>query len=655
MLRKVTLLLITIFLCQAKIVFSQNADQSDTTIEMLPMPEVRLPYNNPIEPSQSDLMTRESSLPTLNGYQKKIIQKIANIYKIQVLALESQVSDDPVSTEKYINQALSSIQKMMDDYPGVQSNRRFTELYRTVMTEYQEFYGISKPVNQEIGDIFKIRDEMFSDDNNWFNGDYFVLPDHIQENKSVVPLPINKEVKNHLAYLWIKHPDVMKRWLERAQVYIPMMKKIFKKVGVPQDLVYMSMIESGLVPYAESRARAVGMWQFIRSTGKMYGLKVNWWVDERRDPVKSTEAAAEYLKDLYKLWGNWHLAIADYNVSPYRIKRAIRLTHGKKNYWKIYHYLPRETRGYVPSYIATTIIATHPKQFGFKKNYGESSYQYDVVKIKGSVDLSILAKCAGITTDSLKNLNPELLRWATPPGNDPFALKIPAGDKSTFLANYKNVPSSKKRQMIVHMVKRGETLGHIAHHYGISVRALFAANKNLHRTIYPGQKIAIPLRKGSNSSKYTVPKLRRRSRSRYRKPPHSVRLYYTVKKGDNIGYIAEWYHTYAWKIRAWNHISNLIRVGEKLRIYVPASEKKYYERINHMSFAAKQDLAKNGSKPKVRLANSGNYIKYTVKRNDNLSDIANAFNTSIHAIKRINHLHSSRIYVGQTILIKKND
>lgn len=668
MLRKASLLLFITFLCHTSLLFGQTKTKVDSTIQMLPMPEVRLPYNNPIEPSKSDNIAQETPLPNLSSYQKKIIQNIANIYKIHVLALESQVSNDPLSAEKYINQSLSSIQKMLDDYPGIQSNRRFAELYRTVMTEYQEFYGISQPVNEEKGDIFAIRDQMFSEDNNWFNDDYFVLPDHIKESKSAVPLPINKQVKNHIAYLWIKHPEVMRRWLKRAQVYLPMMKRIFKQEGVPTDLVYMAMIESGLNPYARSRARAEGMWQFIRSTAKMYGLEVNWWVDERRDPVKSTRAAAEYLKDLHKLWGTWHLAIADYNVSPYRIRRAIRLSHGVKNYWKIYYYLPRETRGYVPSYIATTIIATHPKQFGFKTNYNEKPYSYDIVKIKGSVDLSILAKCAGITTDSLKNLNPELLRWATPPGKDPYPLKIPAGDKAQFLANYKKIPKSKIHRVLVHTVRRGETLGHIAHHYGTTVRALFAANKNLSRIIYPGQKIAIPLPPSSNvkisanepslingNTRYTVPSRRSRYRRRTRRPAHSARVYYTVKKGDNIGYIAEWFHTYAWKIRAWNHTNNLIRVGEKLKIYVPASRKRYYERMNRLSFAAKQALVKKGNKSKVRLANSGNYIKYTVKRNDNLSDIANAFNTSIHELKRINHLHSSRIYVGQTILIKKND
>ncbi len=663
MLRKLAVLLITLFLFQSK-ALSQDKPKK-LPIDFLPVPDVRLPYNNPLEPSQQDATARKA-IPILNTYQKRIIQRIADIYRIHVLALEAQVNNDALSAEKYINQALSSIQKLMDDYPGVQSDRRFAELYRTVMTEYQEFYGITKPVSEEEGDIFAIRDEMFSEDNDWFNENYFVLPENLSKTKTQVPLVINKQVKNHLAYLWIKHPEVMERWLQRAQVYVPMMKKIFKEVGVPTELVYLSMIESGLVPYARSRARAEGMWQFIKSTGEMYGLEVNWWIDERRDPEKATRAAARHLKDLYNIWGNWPLALANYNLGGARLKRAIRYAHGVENYWKIYPYLPRETRGYVPSYIATALICLHPKQFGFKTDYGEKPYSYDVVDIKGSVDLSILAKCAGVSTDSLKTLNPELLRWATPPGAQPYPLKIPTGDKQEFLANYSKVPASDRKQIFVHVVKRGETLGYIAHKYGTSVRALYASNKDLSRIIYPGERIMIPLPPGggikisadkpsliSGNTKYIA--ATRRS-SNYARPSGSSLLYYTVKSGDTIGNIAEWYHTYAWKIRVWNHIGNLIRVGQRLRIYVPKSEKRRYEKINHMSFASKQaTLSSHKNSNNVELVSSGKYVKYKVKRNDSLSDIANSFNTSIRKLKEINHLRSSRIYVGQVLLVKKND
>ncbi|HKI44000.1 MAG TPA: LysM peptidoglycan-binding domain-containing protein, partial [Balneolales bacterium] len=450
-----------------------------------------------------------------------------------------------------------------------------------------------------------------------------------------------------------------------SEKYFPMMKKIFKKVGVPPELVHLAMIESGLNPNARSWARAVGMWQFIRSTATVYGLEVNWWVDERRDPEKETLAAARYLKDLHNIWGDWYLALADYNVSPARLRRAARRA-GSKDFWKLSRYLPRETRSYVPSFIATTLIADHPTEFGFKKDYGIQPYSYDIVKIKGSVDLSVLAKCADITVDSLKKLNPELLRWATPPGPNPYPLKIPDGSKESFLAAYSKVPDSDKKEVLVHTVHRGETLGYIAHHYGTSVHALYASNKDLSRTIYPGQKIIIPLPPGSKHqiqadrpslSSKTVYASRSRS-SRSRRPSGTDLLWYTVKTGDNIGYIAEWYDTEAWRIRSWNHTGNLIHVGEKLRIYVPKDKVDYYRDINRMTFAQKQvrerrQHSDNNTAANVKMASSDNYTSYTVKRNDSLYDIANAFNTSISEIKRVNHLRTSRIYPGQTLLISK--
>ena len=662
---KRALLLLVFFSFLGATALAQEKDKK-LPIDYQSLPEIRLPYSNPFEPAEVDQAQGRPTTPILDDYQKEIIQRIADIYRIHVLSLQSEVSDDALNAEKYINEALSSIQKLLDDYPEIQSNRRFTELYRTVMTEYQEFYGVKQPPSDQQGDIFAIRDEMFSEDNDWFDDNYFVLPDNLSKTKSVVPLVENHEVKNHIAYLWIKHPEVMETWLKRSEKYFPMMKKIFKEEGVPTELVHLAMIESGLNPGARSYARAVGMWQFIRATGSVYGLEVNWWVDERRDPEKATRAAARSLKDLHNIWGNWYMALANYNVSPARLRRAVRRSGGSKDFWKISRYLPRETRGYVPSFIATTLIAKHPTEFGFKKDYGIQPYSYDVVKIKGSVDLSILAKCAGITVDSLKKLNPELLRWATPPGPNAYPLKIPDGKKDTFLAAYSKVPDSDKKEVMVHTVHRGETLGYIAHHFGTSVHALYAANKGLSRIIYPGQKIVIPLPPGSKRqiqadrpslSSKTVYASRQRTTRRSR-PSNTTLLWYRVKRGDTIGHIAEWYDTDAWKIRSWNHTGNLIRVGEKLRIYVPNGDADYYKGINRMSFAQKQarerrSHSSNSSTSNVKMASSDDYTSYTVKRNDSLYDIANAFNTSISEIKRVNHLRSSRIYPGQTLLISK--
>lgn len=663
---KRALLLIVFFIFLSFNLYAQEKNEK-LPINYQSLPEIRLPYSNPFEPSEGEEGQVNPNKPILDDYQKEIIQRIADIYRIHILTLQSEVSDDALSAEKYIHESLNDIQKLLDDYPEIQSNRRFTELYRTVMTEYQEFYGVKQPPSDQEGDIFAIRDEMFSEDNDWFDDNYFVLPDNLTKTKSAVPLVENHPVKNQIAYLWIKRPEVMENWLKRSEKYFPMMKKIFKEEGIPTELVHLAMIESGLNPDARSWARAVGMWQFIRSTASLYGLEVNWWVDERRNPEKSTLAAAKLLKDLHNIWGNWYLALANYNVSPVRIRRAIRRADGSKDFWKIARYLPRETRSYVPSFIATTLIANHPTEFGFKKNYGVEPYSYDVVKIKGSVDLSILAKCADITVDSLKRLNPELLRWATPPGPNPYPLKIPDGTKDTFLAAYSKVPDTDKKEVLVHTVRRGETLGYIAHHYGTSVHALYASNKDMSRFIYPGEKIVIPLPPGSKHEiQADRPSLSSKTvyasetdAAQNNRPANSKLLWYRVKPGDNIGYIAEWYDTYAWRIRSWNHTGNLIHVGERLRIYVPNDKVDYYSDINGMSFAQKQALERrqhvnrSNSDSNVKIASSDDYTSYKVKPNDSLYDIANAFNTSISEIKRINHLRSSRIYPGQTLLISK--
>ncbi len=662
---KRVLLLLSVFAFFHVYAFAQEGDK-ELPIHYQSLPDIRLPYANPFESDNIDQAVVRPQQKVLDDYQKKIIERIADIYRIDVLALQSQVASDALNTEKYINEALASVQKLLNDYPEVQSNRRFTEVYRTVMTEYQEFYGVKQPPDQQVGDIFAIRDEMFSEDDEWFNDNYFVLPENLTTKKTSVPLVENHQVKNHIAYLWIKHPEVMEAWLKRSEIYFPMMKKIFKEEGVPTELVHLAMIESGLNPNAQSWAHAVGMWQFIRATGSVYGLEVNWWVDERRDPVKSTRAAARFLKDLYSIWGNWYLALANYNASPVRIRRAIRRAGGVENFWKISPYLPRETRGYIPSFIATTLIAMHPTEFGFKKDYGLKPYSYDIVKVKGSVDLSILAKCAGTTVDSLKALNPALLRWATPPGPNPYPLRIPEGSKQEFLLAYAKIPDSDKRKVMIHTVHRGETLGHIAHHYGTTVHALYAANKGLSHIIYPGQKIVIPLPPGSknpilankpsSSSKTEYGRHHSRSR-RSGQPANTKLLWYTVKSGDTIGNIAEWYDTDAWKIRSWNHTGNLIRVGERLRVYVPEDDADEYKRVNKLSFAQKQahEHRQHSDRNDEKLASTDGYTSYTVKRNDSLYDIANAFNTSISALKRINHLRSSRIYPGQTLLIGSDD
>ena len=596
---------------------------------------------------------------------KEILRRISNAYKMHVLAIDAQVQGDLVQAEDYINKAFASIQSMMDDFPEVQNNRRFTELYRSVMAEHSEFYGIENVKNGTEGEIFEIREELFSEDDDWIAEGY-VLPDNLIINKTEVPLVENQQVNRHLIYYTQRRPDVMERWLERSEYYFPMMIEIFEDEGVPTELVHLSMIESGLVPTARSWAAAVGMWQFIRATGAVYGLEVNWWVDERKDPIKATRAAAQHLRDLYEVWGDWHLAMAGYNISPRGLRRAINAAGGEEDYWVAYPYLPRETRGYVPGFIAATMIATNPEEFGFRRNYGREAYSYEIAEVDGLMPLEKLAEAAGVSVEELKDLNPELLRWATPPGGK-YPLKIPSGIKDEFLAAYQEIPEEERSaDVAMHTVSSGETLGYIAQRYGTSVRSLFATNEGLSSTIYPGQTIVVPVASGSDeqisSSRPSSQRSSSSSRSQQQDPAPSntTSVTYTVKSGDTIGHVAEWFDVRAWQIRSWNGIGNTIRVGQRLTVHVPNNRVSYYNNVDGLAFAKKQeierrqrsgenifDLQIDGS------SDSGGTITYTVRRNDTLIGIANRHDVSVNDIKNENNLSSSRIYAGQTLKITK--
>lgn len=644
--------------------FAQQSEQ-EIMIEETPMPVKLLPYNNPMVSGDDDFSVDKSAPKTkLDNFQKDIMRQIADIYRIHVNAIEAQIQDDPLSAETHITDALNAMQHLLDTYPEVQSNKRFSELYRSVMTEYREFYGVEDSSKEVKGEIFAIQKELYSEDNDWINEGY-VLPEDITTPKTEVPLVQNRQVNRHLMYYTLKRPEVMENWLQRSKKYFPMMKEIFANEGVPEELIHLAMVESGLNPKARSWASAVGMWQFIRATGSMYGLEVNWWVDERRDPEKATRAAARHLKDLYNIWGDWHLAIANYNISPRGLKRAIR-SAGKEDYWAAFPYLPRETQGYVPGFIAATMIEMNPDQFGFKERYKAEKYNYEVFEVAPLMPLDELAKAAGISTEELKDYNPELLRWATPPGSS-YSLKLPVGTKEQFAANYDDIPKEKRSQNVaMHTVNRGETLGYISRKYGTSVRALYETNESLSSTIYPGQKIVVPLAPGSDE-KIAVNKPTNQprgktstKRSRSKAPANSVQLTYKVKSGDTIGHIAEWYDVRAWQIRSWNGISNYIRPGQNLTIYVPQTKSSYYSQINSMSFSKKQNLERQQRSGKdvaeAYLASAdrseGDGVTYTVQTNDTLIKIANSFGVSVNQIKRLNNLNGSRIYVGQQLRIK---
>ncbi|MAB65853.1 MAG: lytic transglycosylase [Bacteroidetes bacterium] len=648
------------FLCTAT-----TLAQDSTIIKTEKMPLRLLPVPNPLEDKTIDQEPiKDPVVQELDSFQKDIIRRIADIYQLHVLSLESQLDEKPLDAETHINDAVNASQTLLDDYPELRSDRRFIELSRAVIAEYRQFYGISESANEAQGEIFAIQEELFADDDAYLNED-FDFPKDVMLTKTDVPLIQNRYVTNSLVYYTLKRPEVMELWLQRSEIYMPMIQRIFKEEKVPSELAYLAFIESGLNPKARSWAAAVGMWQFIAATGRVYGLEVNWWVDERRDPEKATRAAARHLNDLYDIWGDWHLAMANYNISPRGLNRAITRAGGKKDYWEAYPYLPRETRGYVPGFIATAMIGLNPEEFGFQRKYEGEPYSYDVVEVEGLMPLDALAEATGISVDELKDYNPELLRWATPPGNK-YPLKIPTGKKEEFLVAYKEIPKENRAQdMTVHTVQRGESVGLIAQKYGTTVRGIYASNDNLSNVIHPGQKLVIPLPAGSagkisanRPTNITNTSRSRSSSTRSSAPSNSTKLTYKVKTGDTIGHIAEWYDVRAFEIRAWNGIGNTIRVGQNLTVYVPSQNKAHYEKVNSMSYSQKQGLEnKQRRGENILLASasstSNGYKTYTVRKNDTLGEIAESFGVSVSSLRSLNGISGSAIVVGQVLKISK--
>jgi membrane-bound lytic murein transglycosylase D len=275
------------------------------------------------------------------------------------------------------------------------------------------------------------------------------------------------------------------------------MKSVLKEYGLPEDLVYLSLIESGFDPYAYSRAKAVGLWQFISPTGKRYGLRVNWWVDERRDPEKSTIAAAKYLKDLYEMFACWYLAAAGYNAGEYKIINAIK-RYRTDDFWKLtkHRYLKRETKDYVPLMIAAALVAKDPEKYGFTDVEYQEPLRYEKVKVPELTDLSLIARACETSLEEIKDLNPELRRGVTPPNETEYEIKIPFGGKDLFLENFEALQSLKKFQFKTHLVKKGESLKGIVKHYRVDLEPLLEIN-HLDKTsrISKGETLLIPISK----------------------------------------------------------------------------------------------------------------------------------------------------------------
>lgn len=484
-----------------------------------------------------------------------------------------------------------------------------------------------------------------------------VYIERIKRMNSFITLPYNDIVKNYIILYSEKMPTKMGQILGLCKYYMPIFEEILNKYDMPEELKAMAVIESALNPTAVSRAGAKGMWQFMYSTAKSYGLHIDSFVDERLDPVRSAEAAAQYLLDAYGIFGDWNLAIASYNCGAGNVNKAIRRSGGSRAFWDIYPYLPRETRGYVPAFVGALYTMTYYKEHGIRPEAIEMPAHVDTFKINRMLHLKQVCDLTEIPLEEIKNLNPQY-RHDIIPGNDrEYILRLPHTYSNAFIDNedslyihkadeYFNPVTLKKikdggdGERIVYRVKSGDYLGKIASRYRCTVTQIKRWNNLRSNNIRVGQRLVIyrgGVSSGSSSSSSSSSSASSQTVSA--DAPANATIY-TVKKGDVLGKIAERHGCSVAQIKAWNNLSsNNIQIGQRLKVAAPQQS----------SASSRQQ-----SSAPAATAASGDYILYTIKSGDSFYTIAKDYpGISAQDIMDFNGISSSKIKPGMKIKIPK--
>jgi membrane-bound lytic murein transglycosylase D len=458
------------------------------------------------------------------------------------------------------------------------------------------------------------------------------------------PVVLNNKVKMYLDLFQTKQRNHFSHWLARSTIYRSMMEKELEDGGLPKDLVYLAMIESGYDPLACSSAKAVGLWQFMQATGKQYDLQVDKYVDERRDPLKSTRAAVTYLADLYKEFADWHLAVAAYNGGPGTIRNGLK-KHNVDNFWDLAakEHLHLETKRYVPKLIAALLIAKNPEKFGFTDVTYAQPVRYDTLTVGPGMSIDAIALISDSTTKEIQQLNQELRLGKTPLNKEHYTVKIPYETAAVASKNLSRLHSIVSTDYKTHKVKKGDTLTNISRSYDVNKTTLLKVNDLRSNKLVSGRNLRIPY----STVRY---QLLPEGSSKAQKASRENLVLHRIKPGDTLSKIAKLYNIPPKMLVHWNGLKDVhsIRAGQQIALYIDRSNSMKSGKIAPSIASLKAD------KKKLSNTKADNpYEWYNVQNGDSLWAISRKFSASTADIKKWNNLKSNRIQPGSQLKLKK--
>jgi membrane-bound lytic murein transglycosylase D len=600
---------------------------------------------------------------TAGEWDPEVTNNLERARKRYLRALTLVEQKDTALAAEQFEAAIAELNSLAS-YPRIEENLDFTDLVQAVIEDYESYIQNIDNLNEN-SSVFILRERLFEEIESAKPTVETIAVPAPEPPKllpsTTIPLTYNEFVQKNIDF-FANRPvgrKFMRVSLERTGRWFDMIRRIANEENMPPEIAHLAIVESGLSPNALSRVGAMGMWQFMQPTGEEYDLDVTYWVDERRDPEKATRAAMRFLKDLYGDLGDWHLALAAYNCGAGGVRRAIRKSGlDKPDFWQVRPFLPRETQQYVPRFIATSLIAANRDQYGF----GDDSiklhapHEYEMVTVTEAVQFSALAQCAGMSIDSLRELNPELVRKATPPSAT-YNLKVRKGAAEEFRKRYAALTDDEKRPFITHKVGRGETLASIARRYGVSGAELAELNSlsGYKAKLRRGSVLRIPSTSATRQAAEQAAAAEAVQAPAPTKPTAvsavtaspseptpaasasgTTRTRHVVRSGESLTSLARRYLVNLTDLRAWNGLTagnDNIRIGDTLVVAISATPAAREQKVEQLSVTRT--------------------VEHRVRKGETLQLLASRYETTVDRIRTLNRMkRNTALQLGSTVTIE---